>query len=143
MNDILRTIELSNDDPSFFIDFCAMVQDYMRPSITFYMVETYHTPRSSKKHPAIYIITCIDGKGVKRVMINEGLVINVVSIATLQSLGISLFYLSAPTLAVKAFNNTLSTTLGVVMIPIKVGVRSVPMPYHVVEGEMQHNILLV
>ena len=28
------------------------------------------------------------------------------------------------------------------MIPIKVGVISVPMPCHVVEGEMQYNILL-
>lgn len=55
----------------------------MRYSITFYMENTYHTRRSPKKHLTIYIIAYIYRKEVKRVMIDDGLAINVVSIATL------------------------------------------------------------
>lgn len=55
-----------------------------------------------------------------RVMINEGLTINMISISVLQHLSIPLSYLSAPTLAIKVFNNTLITTLGVVVLTLKV-----------------------
>lgn len=75
-------------------------------------------------------------------MIYERSTINVVYKTMLQNLGIPMSYLSAPTLAIKAFNNTLYRTLRVVMIPIKVKVRLIPMPCHVVEGEMQSNIFL-
>lgn len=60
----------------------------------------------------------------------------------LQHINIPLSYLSVPTLAIRAFNNTLSSTLGVVVLPIRVGARSIPTACHVVEGDMQYNILL-
>lgn len=75
-------------------------------------------------------------------MINKGSTINVVSAIALFNLKIPISYLSAPTLSIRDFNNTSSTTLGVVVIPIKVGVRCVHTTYHVVEGEMQYNIIL-
>lgn len=78
----------------------------------------------------------IDNKEVKQVMIDEGLAINVVSIAALQHLNIPLSYLSALMLAIRAFNNTLSTTLGVVILPFRFRARSIPTAYHVVEGDM-------
>jgi len=118
LNDILKSIDIYSEDPNAFMDFFALVQDYTRPSITFYMDEIYHSPRSSCKHPTIYIMTCIDINGVKLVIIDEGSMINVVSIATLQHLNIPLSYLSVPTLAIRAFNNTLSSTLGVVILPL-------------------------
>lgn len=93
-------------------------------------------PRSSKKYPTIYIIAYVEDRGVKRVIIDEGSIINVVSIAVLKNLSIPMSCLSSPTLAIVSFNNTLSTKLGVVMIPFNIGVRSIPTPYHVVKGEM-------
>lgn len=140
---ILKIIDFSNEDPNAFVDFCVIIQDYMRPSITFYMNEVYHIPGASNNHIAIYIIAYIDGKGVKRVMIDEGLAINVVSIVELHNLNILISYLSDPTFSIRAFNNNLYTIVGVVVIPIKVGVRLVSTTCHVVEGEMQYNILLV
>lgn len=77
------------------------------PSTTFYMEEVYHSLGASLKYPTIYIITYIDSKGVKRVMIDEGSIINKVSIVALQHLNIPLSYLRAPSLAINAFNNTL------------------------------------
>ena len=118
------------------MDFCTSIQDYTRPSITFYMDEVYHSPRASCKHPNIYIISYIENKGIKRVMIDDGLMINVVSTVALQHLNIPLSYLSATTLSIKAFNNTLSTTLGVVILPLKFRARSIPTTLHVLEGDM-------
>lgn len=132
MNDILKSIKISSEDPNAFVDFCASVQDYTRLCITFYMDEIYHSLRSSCKYPTIYIMAYIDNKGVKWVMINEGSIINVVSTMVLQHLNILLSYLSAPTLVSRAFNNTLSSTLGVVVLPLRVGARSILIAYHVV-----------
>lgn len=106
-------------------------QDYTRPSITFYMDKVYHSLGASCKYPTIYIMAYIDSKGVKRVMIDEGSVINVVFIAPLQHLNIPLSYFSAPTLAIKAFNNILSTTLGMVILPLKVVARLILIVCHV------------
>jgi len=114
----------------------------MRPYITFYVDEVYHSLGAFKKHPTIYIITYIEGKGFKRVIIDEGSTINMVSKVALQNLNILMTYLNSLTLAIRAFNNTFSTTLGVVVIPIKIGVRLVPITCHIVESEMQYNILL-
>lgn len=142
LNDILKNIKISSEDPNTFVDFYALVQDYTRPSITFYMDEIYHSPGSSQKYLAIYIMAYIDNKGVKWVMIDDGLAINVDSIVALHHLNIYLSYLSAHTLAIKAFNNTLSSTLVVVVLPLRVGTKSIPTTCHVVEGDMQSNILL-
>lgn len=75
-------------------------------------------------------------------MIDEGSKINVVSIIALQHLNISLSYFSVPTLAIRAFNNTLSTTLDMVVIPLKVEATLIPTTCHVVEGDMLYNIIL-
>lgn len=72
LNDILKIIKLSNDDPNAFVYFYMVVQDYMNNFITFYMYEVYHTTWSSKKYPSIYIVLYIDDQGVKRAMIDEG-----------------------------------------------------------------------
>lgn len=124
------------------MDFYDSIQDYMRPSIIFYMDEVYHSLGVSRKYPTIYIVTYIDSKGIKRVMIDEGLTINIMYTIILQHLNIPLWYLSTPTLAIKDFNNTLSTSFRVVMISLKIKARSIPIAYHVVEGDMQYNILL-
>lgn len=75
-------------------------------------------------------------------MIDEGSAINTVYTSTLQHLNIILSYLSTSTLAIRAFNNTLSTTLGVVVLPLKVEARSMPTSCHIVEDDMQYNIIL-
>ena len=75
-------------------------------------------------------------------MIDEGSIINLVSITIFQHLNITLSYLNALMLAIKAFNNTLSTTLCLVVLMLKVGAKSIPTACHVVEGDMQYNIIL-
>lgn len=75
-------------------------------------------------------------------MIDEGLMINMVFTIVLQHLNIPLSYLSGPTPAIRAFNNILSITLGILFIPLKVGARSIPKTLHIVKDDMQYNILL-
>lgn len=84
----------------------------------------------------------INNKGIKRVMIDKGSLINMVSTMALQHLNIPLSYLSAPTLAIKDFNNTLSTTLAMVVLPIKGGARLIPIACHIMNDDMQYKILL-
>ena len=50
LNDILKSIDIFSEDPNAFMDFCTLVQDYTRPSITFYMDEIYHSLGSSCKY---------------------------------------------------------------------------------------------
>ena len=95
------------------------------------MDELYHSLGASHKYPTIYIISYIDNKEVKRIMIDEGSMINVISTIALQHLNIPLLYLSALTLIIRSINNTFSTTLGVVL-PVMVGARSITIAYHVV-----------
>ena len=124
------------------MDFYALVWDYTRPCITFYMDEIYHSLGSSCKHPTIHIMAYINNKGVKWVKIDKGSMINVVSTMMFHHLNTPLSFLSMPTLAIRAFNNTLSSTLGVFVLPLRVGARSITIAYHVMEGDMQYNILL-
>ena len=69
-------------------------------------------------------------------MIDEGSSINIVFMVALQHLNIPLSCLSVPTLAIRAFNNPLSSTWGVVVLPLRVGTRPIPIACHVVEGDM-------
>lgn len=75
-------------------------------------------------------------------MIDNGFAINVISFVALERLKIPTNILNALTLTIRAFNNTLATTMGIVVLPIRVGVREISATYHVVEGEMQYNLLL-
>jgi len=50
--------------------------------------------------------------------------------------------LSSSTLQLRAFNDTLSNTMGTTILPLKVGCRSLHILFHAIEGDLQYNILL-
>ena len=55
-------------------------------------------------------------------LIENGSVINVIYSMALEKLKVPIRYLNAPTLTIKAFNKTLATTMGIVILPFKVRV---------------------
>lgn len=78
----------------------------------------------------------VDSYPLKQVMIDDGLEINVISSIALERLKILINFFNAPTLMIQDFNNTLTTIMGIGILPIRVGVKEIPMTFHVVEGEM-------
>lgn len=75
-------------------------------------------------------------------IIDNGSTINVIYSVALERLKILIQFLNAPTLTIRAFNNTLVITMGTVVLPIRVGIKEISMIYHVIEEEMQYNLLL-
>lgn len=75
-------------------------------------------------------------------MIDNGSTINVISSVALERLKILINFFNAPPLTIRAFNNTMATMIVIVVLPIRVGIKEIIVTYHVVEGEMQYNLLL-
>lgn len=94
------------------------------------------------RHPTLYIITYVDYRISKIVLIDNGLKINVISFIAFEILKVPIIYLNALTLTIRAFDNALATTMGTIILPIRVGVGEISTTCHVVKGEMQYNLLL-
>ena len=67
---------------------------------------------------------------------DNGSTINVIYLVELERLKVPIIFLNAPTLTIRAFNNTLGTTMGIVILLVKVRVREIATTCHVVKGEM-------
>jgi len=78
----------------------------------------------------------VDSYPSKRVLRDNGLAINVISSVALEILKVPIKFLNAPTLTIRAFNNTLEMIMGIAILLVKVGVREITVTCHVVEGQM-------
>lgn len=119
-----------------------VVQSAIRPSIIFFYNEIQHSHIDNPKHPSLYYFSYVDSHPSKRVLVDNGSAINFISSMELEILKVSIKFLNAPTLIIRAFNNTLARKMGTVILSMKVGVREIPAICHVVEGEMQYRFLL-
>jgi len=84
----------------------------------------------------------VDSHSYKRVLVDNGLDINVISSILLERLKVPIKFLNTPTLTIRAFNNTLAMIMGIVILPVKVRVTKITMTCHLVEGEIEYNLYL-
>jgi len=94
------------------------------------------------RHPALHIVAYMDSLPSKKILVDNRSVINVISSIVLERLKVLIRILNASNLTIMAFNNTLATTMGIIILLVKVGVREITSTYHVVEGDMHYNLLL-
>lgn len=142
MNNTLQAIELDACNPNSFGDFIRIIQSASRSNITLYQYEIQYPSSDKQKHLALYIVAYMDSHPSKRILVNNGSTINIISLVALERLKVPIQLLNAPTLAIIPFNNTLTMTIGIIILPIRFGVTEISMTCHVVKGEMQYNLLL-
>lgn len=95
---ILCTIELDASYPKTFINFTGNVQHNVEPFIPFFHHAIRNVLSHKFKDPPLHIIAQVDGKSFKRVLINGGSIISVVSSVPLGKLNFPLSHLKALTL---------------------------------------------
>lgn len=95
-----------------------------------------------RPHPPLFIIDSTKGHNIKSVLINNGSSLNVVSSSTLSDLNILQSSLSSSTLQLRVFIDTISTTMGTIVLSLKVGPKNLHTLFHVIKGALQYNILL-
>lgn len=134
MNPILQWIELDINDPKSFVNFVGNIKMLQKPSITFNDHEVKHWKEPWGLDPLLHIIANIDGKIFKRILIDEGFAINIISTMAFKKLNIPLSHINAPTLQLKVFNDALCPTVGSISIPIIVGSKIVQTILLVIKG---------
>jgi len=88
MNNILQKLELDVNDPESFATLVSNIKQIQKPAITFYDHEIKHWKNSSELDPPLHIVAGVDGKMFKRVLVDEGSTINIISTAAFQNLNI-------------------------------------------------------
>ena len=143
MNHILQKLELDVNDPESFATLVSNIKQIQKPTITFYDHEIKHWKNSSGFDPPLHIVAGVDRKMFKRVLIDEGYAINIISTTTFQNLNIPFSQIKAPNLQLRAFNDALCPTIGSISVPITVGSKIIQTILQVIEGDItQYNILL-
>lgn len=85
----------------------------------------------------------VDGKVFKRILVDNGLTINIISWIRFQKVGISFDHIMSPSLQIRAINDALCSTIGSIILHIVVRAKSILTLLHIIEGYItQYNILL-
>lgn len=122
MNNIIKAIELDESNPNSFNDFIGLVQSVMRPKITLFQDKIQHSLLDKSKHPTLYIVAYVDYHPSKRVLVDNRSKINIISFVELKRLKVPIKFLNTPTLTIRDFNNTLPTTMGIMVLLVRVRV---------------------
>lgn len=138
----MKVIELDDNNLNSFGDFIGVVQSAMRPSITLFQDEIKCPPPDKQKYPTLHIIAYVDSCPSKRVLVDNGSNINIISSMVIERLKFAIQVLNAPTLIIRVFNNTLAMIMGIMILLVRVGVQETSTTFHVVKAEIQYNLLL-
>ncbi|KAH9297827.1 hypothetical protein KI387_029509, partial [Taxus chinensis] len=115
--DNLHLIAMNSDEPQPF----ELVVGLNRPLTAISFEDSEIPPLSSEDLEApLFIIVQINNTTLKRVMIDSGAVINVISSHTFEQLKLPKNVVSPPPFALRSFNDQLVVTLGTVVLPIRV-----------------------
>ncbi|KAH9290481.1 hypothetical protein KI387_034598, partial [Taxus chinensis] len=115
--DNLRRIAVNSDEPQPF----EMVVGLNRPSTTISFEDSEIPSLSSEDLEApLFITVQIDNTTLKRIMIDSGAALNVISSHTFEQLKLPKNVVSPPPFALRSFNDQLAVTLGTVVLPIRV-----------------------
>lgn len=97
----------------------------VEPFIPFFQHETRNLLSHKFKDPPLHSIAQVDEKSFKRVLVDGGSTIRMFSSIALRKLNFPLSHLKGPTLILQAFNNQLCNTLGSIILPILVGLKTI------------------
>ena len=114
-----------------------------QPSITFYEQEKLNNNGPGRLDPPLHIIGKVDGKLFKRILVDEGSAINIISNVACKNLNLLDSFILAPTLQIRAFNDIVCSTLGSIVLPITIGAKTIQTLLHIIEGNIiQYNVIL-
>lgn len=114
-----------------------------QPIISFYDHERQQNKGPQGLDPHLHVIGKVNGKIVKRILIDEGLDVNIISTSAYHKLNLPFSHISLPSLQIKAFNNALCSTIGSIVLPITIGCKTIQTSLYIIEGNIeQYNILL-
>ncbi|KAH9300834.1 hypothetical protein KI387_012417, partial [Taxus chinensis] len=115
--DNLRRIAMNSDESQPF----ELVVGLNRPSTAISFEDSEIPPLSSEDLEApLFITVQIDNTTLKRIMINNGAALNVISSYTFEKFKLPKNIVSPPPFALRSFNDQLAITLGTVVLPIRV-----------------------
>lgn len=120
MNHILQKIELDINDLERFATLVGNIKQIQKPMSTFYDHEIKHCKNSSRIDPSLHIMANVGGKMFKWILIDEGSIINIISMTAFWNLNIPFSHIKAPTLQLKAFNDALRIIVGSIFVPITI-----------------------
>lgn len=72
----------------------------------------------------------------KRILIDEGFAINIISTTTYKNLNLPFSHICAPYLQLRSFNDALCSTVGSISFPITMGSKRVQILLQVIEGDI-------
>ena len=88
MNQILQEIQVDISNPDNFISIVESLKISQQPSITFYEQERLSNDGPGGLDPPLHIIGKVDGKLFKRILVDEGSAINIISNAAYKNLNL-------------------------------------------------------
>ncbi|KAH9300280.1 hypothetical protein KI387_011863, partial [Taxus chinensis] len=137
--DNLRRIAVNSDEPQPF----ELVVGLNGPSTAISFEDSEIPPLSSEDLEApLFITVQINNTTLKRVMIDSGAALNVISSHTFEQLKLPKNVVSPPPFALRSFNDQLAVTLGTVVLPIRVGKKLLHELFYIVEGKFHYNMIL-
>ena len=90
----------------------------------------------------LYVRSHLHGRPVSKVLIDNGLVVNVMPLRMLRALGRSMNDLIETVVVVFAFTEEVSKTLGILPIDISIGNKTTLSAFFVIDSTANYNILL-
>ena len=91
---------------------------------------------------SLYVRAHFNGKPVSKVLVDNGLVVNVMPLRMMRALGRSISDLIKTKVFVLAFTGEISKTLGVLLIDIIVGSKTSLLAFFVINSTANYNSLL-
>ena len=90
----------------------------------------------------MHIVVKCEDMIVARVLINNGLALNVCPIAILEHLKVDMSLIKPSTMIIKAFDDTCQEVQGKIELMIEIGLRSFMVNFQVIKVDSPYNMLL-
>lgn len=86
------------NDPERFIYFVGNIKIIQKLTIIFYDHEAKHSNETHGQDPPLHIMAKVDGKAFKRILIDEGSIINMISTIAYKNMSLPFSHIFAPIL---------------------------------------------
>lgn len=90
----------------------------------------------------LMITSCIYEQKIRGNLVDNGSALNICCVDLLDKINWDYSSIQPDHLCVRGFDNVLKESLGIVILPIKVGPMTLPTPIHVIPNHLNYNLLL-